>query len=305
MSSKHTTRSTRPQSRFQLLKLEPRFMFDGAAATTVQHVDTPDVETFLPPAPPAIETPTVPTPPPAESTVTATAAISATLPTITGEEQAHSDAVIDGSGSDSSQSLINQALSIVEQQLQDFAQQADFEQQLLTVFNGEQIAPTPEWLDAAANLRQALLDGHYQVDIKLIEDHAIQGKLGAFVGQGADDAPVIYLNQTWLSGDVHAPLLNRVLLEELGHSIDAYLNGERDTAGDEGERFASSMLGYSLSEGTQDDADSVEITADHALLDAEAADNVFDVAGQDLTFTTYTQLVGTTGLNSARLYILT
>lgn len=113
---------------------------------------------------------------------------------------------------------------------------------LFTLFNGDQAEPTAEWLERAETLRQSWLAGDDQTPVELLDDATMQGALGAFAAQGPLGTPVIYLNQDWMTRVADTPEVVRVLVEELGHSIDHALNPDGDTAGDEGQRFASAIL---------------------------------------------------------------
>lgn len=64
----------------------------------------------------------------------------------------------------------------------------------------------------------------------------------AFASAGLDGDPEIFLNQSWLQS-ASADAITGVLVEEYGHAIDWMINGDQDTTGDEGWRFASALLG--------------------------------------------------------------
>ena len=60
----------------------------------------------------------------------------------------------------------------------------------------------------------------------------------------ANSTDTIYLSSSFLATASQASLV-RVLLEEVGHAVDARLHSS-DTPGDEGERFAHLILGHTL-----------------------------------------------------------
>jgi hypothetical protein len=100
---------------------------------------------------------------------------------------------------------------------------------------------------SAAGLAERLLSRELELpELVVLDAGAIAGAQGAYAAQGANGRAVIYLNADLVTAGGQEKLLSRVLLEELGHHIDAVLNGDRDTAGDEGELFASRVLGEEL-----------------------------------------------------------
>ncbi len=134
---------------------------------------------------------------------------------------------------------------------------------LFALFSGRQSTPSQEWLDAAGALRQDILDGRYTVQVQVVSSDAIGGVFGAFAANGPDGQPTIFINGDWLAGNPSQDAVNRVLTEEFGHALDHALNGNRDTAGDEGEAFASTVSGFELS-----DADRLRIASedDHSTI---------------------------------------
>jgi hypothetical protein len=90
-------------------------------------------------------------------------------------------------------------------------------------------------------------------------------ELGGAFGAFASSTNTIYLSDSFLSNNLeNIEAITDVLLEEIGHSIDAQLNVE-DTIGDEGELFSNLVRGIDLSEpefqriNTEDDSSVVII----------------------------------------------
>jgi len=77
-------------------------------------------------------------------------------------------------------------------------------------------------------------------EIEVLADGELQGALGAFSSQ----TQKIYLSADLVAGD--AARLQSVLIEEIGHFVDAQVNGV-DSPGDEGAIFAAVVLGQDLS----------------------------------------------------------
>ena len=80
------------------------------------------------------------------------------------------------------------------------------------------------------------------------DDAQMQGALGAYTSVGPSGAETIFLNAQLLATAGGDDLLVAVLVEEIGHALDVALNGDRDSPGDEGERFAAEVLGRTLSQ---------------------------------------------------------
>jgi len=206
------------------LALEQRFMFDGAAAGDAAHalaahpaeapahLDAPLAELFAPAT---------------QATQAAHCFAPAAAPLAPALAQAERDA---------------------ERLIGEFLQRPDAVQQLQSLFNGGGDAGSPAWLAQAGAALDALRADRLAVRVELRSASELQGAMGSFAAHGPDGRPVIYLNADW-AGHADAPALTRVLVEEFGHRIDAAVNGARDSAGDEGEAFAASVLHFDLSDG--------------------------------------------------------
>lgn len=137
--------------------------------------------------------------------------------------------------------LTGQAMSEVYQDLSKFAGAPDFAAKLNVAF-GE------NWDAAAA---KALAEEWFQGDfsdippVKIVSSAEIGGANGAF----AEATDTIYLSKEFLAGNAANPgAIADVLLEEIGHSVDARLN-VTDSPGDEGAIFLRVVQGKELSEG--------------------------------------------------------
>lgn len=131
--------------------------------------------------------------------------------------------------------LTGQAMSEVYQDLSKFAADPDFAAKLNVPF-GE------NWDAAAA---KALAEAWFQGDfsdippVKVVSSAEIGGANGAF----AAATDTIYLSKEFLAGNAANPAaVADVLLEEIGHSVDARLN-VTDSPGDEGAIFGAIVQG--------------------------------------------------------------
>jgi hypothetical protein len=110
--------------------------------------------------------------------------------------------------------------------------------------------------------------------------------MGGAVGAFSEETRKIYLSKEYLaqslsvSGSLDG--VTSVLLEEIGHFVDATINSGTDTAGDEGELFAATLMGLSLS-----DAHKYRIASenDHGFV---VVDNKWIPVEQALTLPTIT-----------------
>jgi hypothetical protein len=137
--------------------------------------------------------------------------------------------------------LTGQAMSEVYGDLSKFAAGPDFVAKMNLAF-GE------NWDAAGA---KALAEGWFNGDfsdlppMKVVSSAEISGANGAF----AAATNTIYLSKEFLTQNAANPAaVADVLLEEIGHSVDARLN-VTDSPGDEGAIFAAVVQGKELSEG--------------------------------------------------------
>ncbi|MCB1505177.1 MAG: discoidin domain-containing protein [Hyphomicrobiaceae bacterium] len=115
-------------------------------------------------------------------------------------------------------------------------------------------------VSGARTFLEGLANGTTRVQIEIVDGSALNGALGAFAAE---------TNTIYLSSDLKTQLgasdsAANVLLEELGHYIDANFNAS-DASGDEGALFAAVVQGTTLSDGlvaslrAEDDQGSVVI----------------------------------------------
>ena len=137
--------------------------------------------------------------------------------------------------------LTGEAMDIVKEQLTQFAKVPNFVEKMNLAF-GE------SWDTQAANvLTQDWLNGDFSLipPVKFVSSAEIDGANGAF----ASATDTIYLSRELLAGNgANSATVADVLLEEIGHSVDARLN-ITDAPGDEGAIFAAVVQGKVLSEG--------------------------------------------------------
>lgn len=134
--------------------------------------------------------------------------------------------------------LTGQAMSEVYQDLSKFAADPDFAAKMNVAF-GE------NWDAAAAKtLAEAWFQGDFSdiPPVKIVSSAEIGGANGAFVA--ATDT--IYLSKEFLAENAMNPVaVADVLLEEIGHSVDARLN-VTDSPGDEGAIFGAIVQGKTI-----------------------------------------------------------
>lgn len=137
-----------------------------------------------------------------------------------------------------------------ERLVNDFLAGGDVRQQMFTLFNGGQSGePSAAWNAEFDQLMRSLQNGENPVRVELRSAGELQGAKGAFSINGTTGQATIYLNSAWLEGNpavqigpADSSAITTVLVEELGHYLDASLNAGGDTAGDEGELFARMLI---------------------------------------------------------------
>ena len=134
--------------------------------------------------------------------------------------------------------LTGEAMDIVKEQLTQFAKVPNFVEKMNLAF-GE------SWDNQAANvLTQDWLNGDFSLipPVKFVSSAEIGGANGAF----AAATDTIYLSRELLAENGANPAtVADVLLEEIGHSVDARLN-VADSPGDEGAIFGAVVQGKTL-----------------------------------------------------------
>ncbi|GHC98419.1 hypothetical protein GCM10007320_54090 [Pseudorhodoferax aquiterrae] len=141
--------------------------------------------------------------------------------------------------------VLQTARQEAERQVTEFLSKPDALQHLFTLFNGGQAQPSQAWQSSAQTLLNQPGFGA-GIEVQLRSQAEMHGALGAFSASGPDGKPVIFLNADWVNRSADTATLARVLVEELGHGLDARLNGAADTAGDEGEAFAVAISGQRI-----------------------------------------------------------
>ncbi|HEX8883934.1 MAG TPA: cadherin-like domain-containing protein, partial [Noviherbaspirillum sp.] len=252
------------------MALEQRFMFDGAAlADATQTVATAAAAASHDGAVADSH----------QTDTTATATVVAAAPPAPAAELMHVVAT-----AQEAPPALAQAQADAERLIATFLQQPDARAQLFELFRGSQSQPSAEWLQAADSFLASFGDGAAPVQVELRSHAEMQGAMAAFAAHGPDGQPVIYLNGDWARQVATPEALTRALLEEYGHRIDASLNGDVDTAGDEGEAFAQRALGATPDAdqaariAAEDDHDTLQI--DGRMVEVEQAAITFSVVYQ-------------------------
>lgn len=112
---------------------------------------------------------------------------------------------------------------------------------LFTHFNGVQKSPSAEWLLKAERLKTMVLENKFNMHIQLLPSSDMNFMMAAFVPKGADGLPIALINRNWLGYGITDEALTRVIIEQSGFAFDHFLNGENDTAGNEGKTFANML----------------------------------------------------------------
>ncbi len=146
---------------------------------------------------------------------------------------------------DASTASLASTAQAAQQQVRDYLARAT-DAQLFSLFNGGKTAPDAEWSERLSSLREALSNGSFHVNVVAMDSASQFTAVAAFTENGPNGEPTIFINTYWF-GMFDAPDATRALVEELGHAFDAYLNPNADSAGDEGEAFADTVIDGTLS----------------------------------------------------------
>jgi len=181
----------------------------------------------------------------------------------------------------------------VETSLMQLLNADNWADQLYALFPGDQEGMTQAWMEAATSFRQGVLEGGLSVEVQMRAGSDILGVNGAYAATGLDGSPVIFINRDRVEGGDQG-YANSVLMEEVGHWIDHQINGHVDTQGDEGERFAAYMLNLQVSEL---DAQRIATENDKIILTVDGKDIEVEMASLLLSGQSY-KISGTVGLEA-------
>ncbi|MFL0163204.1 Ig-like domain-containing protein, partial [Aquirufa salirivi] len=132
----------------------------------------------------------------------------------------------------------------VNQVLTNIFQRSNYRDLLFSYFPGKRKSIDSDFDAKVLSLRNAVLNKGFQVPVQIISWAEINSAMAAFASRGPAGSPIIYINKEYLEGKAsfiypkaHDPQIIGLLLQEYGHAIDFYLNGDQDTPGDEGALF--------------------------------------------------------------------
>ena len=169
--------------------------------------------------------------------------------------------------------VLEESIVISQQFLSQFAESDVFLQKATSIFGSNFDT------EKLSYFRQSWLNGDFEslpeIEIRSQED--LNGANGAF----AVSTNKIYLSEEYITqNSFNSGAIVDVLLEEIGHFVDANIN-EIDTAGDEGEIFSAVVRGVELDETTvqslRNEDDTAIITLDGEVIQVEQAEPTFDI----------------------------
>ena len=169
----------------------------------------------------------------------------------------------------------------VGERLTEWFAQEGYLDQLAIPFSAT--AGTESWTTNAQALRQSILGGNYSIRLEIRSNAELNGALGAYSATGTTQERTIYLNGDWLV-TAGAEQVQAVLLEELGHDFDQYLNDGTDSAGDEGELFAQLVLNEAINPDQisqlKQQSDATSLLIDGQITSVETASGIAFIEGQ-------------------------
>ncbi len=142
--------------------------------------------------------------------------------------------------------LWDSAVPWVNEQLDILPLRNDYESLLSEAFGFAGTDPE-RFRERVIALSQRLRGPGLRLVIELRGGTELAGVQGAYIALDPEGRERISINANWLSLAATSEALRRVLLEEVGHAIDHWLNGPLDSQGDEGALFAALVSGTPLS----------------------------------------------------------
>ena len=194
-------------------------------------------------------------------------------------------------------SAVVQAEKAAQQKAAEFLNKAS-DQELFSLFNGGRQTADAAWTERLSQIRDVLNQGESPVQMLMMDQASQFTAVAAFAANGPNGKPTIFVNPYWM-GLLDNQDIADVLVEELGHWMDNVLNPEQDTAGDEGQVFASRVNGYDTTFSNISQSDAGWVVLDGKAYAAEFASYTFATAYQivvDINNSTTVNL--TTGLDS-------
>ena len=128
-----------------------------------------------------------------------------------------------------------------ELRIKEFFSSPDVNTALFSHFHGSQKRPSAEWIRKAEQLKMLVIGNKFNLTIKLASSSEMDYMMSAFVGKGTDGLPNALINRNWIEYGVTNEALTRIIIEQSGFAFDRFLNGENDTAGNEGKSFANTL----------------------------------------------------------------
>ncbi|MCP9785970.1 cadherin-like domain-containing protein, partial [Cyanobium sp. N5-Cardenillas] len=134
----------------------------------------------------------------------------------------------------------------MNEQLDSLSFRSDYESLLSEAFGFAGTDPE-RFRERVIALSQRLRGPGLRLVIELRGGTELAGAQGAYIALDPQGRERIAINANWLSLAATSETLRRVLLEEVGHAINHWLNGPLDSQGDEGALFAALVSGTPLS----------------------------------------------------------
>jgi len=163
---------------------------------------------------------------------------------------------------DSYNSLLAAAKTSAIEQIQTYLGSAT-DAELFALFAGDLDQADTAWSERLSELRATIADGSFfsGLQIQLLDSGELGESVAAYSADGLYGEPTIFVNADWVSL-LGSDSLATVLIEEYGHHLDHLLNGDQDSAGDEGQRFAIQVTGSSSDLGSDDDHGTLELNGE-------------------------------------------
>lgn len=128
-----------------------------------------------------------------------------------------------------------------ESRIRDFFMDAEYQRKLFSHFNGNRKQPTAAWMKKAIQLKTLVLDNKFNLSIQLTPSSEMDFMMSAFIGKGKNGQPLALINRNWIEYGITHEAFTRLIIEQTAFAFDQFLNGETDTKGNEGKKFANDL----------------------------------------------------------------
>ena len=269
-----------------IFALEPRMLFDGVSVVDTQINETKNLDLITQDLSHIDST----------SLNIDSSSISPSQLTVIGDVNLSIPALIDWQN----------ALTSAQKSFTDFLNSDQYLLTLSEIFKSQDL-DLNVFNESAESLRHSMLSVGLNAQLELRSSSELKGYLAAYHFDQETQQDRIYINRDWIEFGVGQAMINRAILEEMGHALDHHLNGAIDSLGDEGEYFSRILTNDFLSADEinriKNENDHSQILIDGKYIDVEFATITFISAYRGMSDDTYSSVGSSYSVQSNQIYI--